>query len=260
MVFSHRIHKETVMLLQGKRALVTGAAMGIGRGIAMAMASEGAAVLVCDLEDEAGARTVADIEAAGGRAAYCRLDVTQPAAHAHAVAQAQALFGGLDIACNNAGISGEFVRTADQSDANWQRVIDINLTGVFYGVRAQIPALLQAGGGAIINISSILGQVGLEELSPYTAAKHGVVGLTRTVALEYGRQGIRCNAVGPAFIKTRLLENVPEEARQHLAEQHALGRLGEVKEVADLVCWLASDRASFVTGNYHAVDGGYLSR
>lgn len=248
------------MLLQGKRALVTGAAMGIGRGIAMAMAAEGAAVLVCDLEDDAGARTVADIDAAGGRAAYCRLDVTQPAAHAHAVAEAQRLFGGLDITCNNAGISGEFVRTADQSDANWQKVIDINLTGVFYGVRAQIPALLQAGGGAIINISSILGQVGLEELSPYTAAKHGVVGLTRTVALEYGRQGIRCNAVGPAFIKTRLLENVPEEARQHLASQHALGRLGEVKEVADLVCWLASDRASFITGNYHAADGGYLSR
>lgn len=248
------------MLLQGKRALVTGAAMGIGRGIAMTMAAEGAAVLVCDLEDEAGARTVADIEAAGGRAAYCRLDVTQPEAHAHAVAQAQRLFGGLDVTCNNAGISGEFLRTADQSTANWQRVIDINLTGVFYGVRAQIPALLQAGGGAIINISSILGQVGLEELSPYVAAKHAVVGLTRTVALEYGRQGIRCNAVGPAFIKTRLLENVPEEARRHLADQHALGRLGEVKEVADLVCWLASDRASFITGNYHAADGGYLSR
>lgn len=248
------------MLLQGKRALVTGASLGIGRGIAMAMASEGAAVLVCDLEDEAGARTVADIEAAGGRAAYCPLDVTQPEAHAHAVAEAQRLFGGLDVTCNNAGISGEFLRTADQTTVNWQKVIDINLSGVFYGVRAQIPALLQAGGGSIINISSILGQVGLEELSPYTAAKHGVVGLTRTVALEYGRQGIRCNAVGPAFIKTRLLENVPEEARRHLADQHALGRLGEVKEVADHVCWLASDRAGFITGNYHAVDGGYLSR
>ena len=248
------------MLLQGKTALVTGAAMGIGRAIAQSFAREGASVLVCDIVDDEGRQTVATIEAAGGRATYCRLDVTQTADHERAIADAERLFGGLDIACNNAGISGEFRLTAEHTPATWQQVIDINLTGVFYGVHAQIPAMLRRGGGSIVNISSILGQVGIEQLAPYVAAKHGVVGLTRTVALEYGRQGIRCNAVGPAFIKTRLVDNVPPEGRQGLADLHALGRLGEVTEVAELVCWLASDRASFVTGNYHAADGGYLSR
>ena len=248
------------MMLEHKTALVTGASMGIGRAVAEMLAREGAAVLVCDLADEAGHATVAAIEAAGGRAAYCRLDVTQADAHEQAVAQAERLFGGLDIACNNAGISGEFRLTADHTPQSWQQVIDINLTGVFYGVRAQVPALLRRGGGSIINVSSIFGQVGHEELSPYVSAKHGVLGLTRTVALEYGRQGLRCNAVGPGFIKTRLIDNVPDAAREGLAQLHALGRLGEVDEVAAMVAWLASDRASFVTGNYHAVDGGYLSR
>jgi NAD(P)-dependent dehydrogenase (short-subunit alcohol dehydrogenase family) len=248
------------MLLKDKTALVTGGAMGIGRSIAQTFAREGASVLVCDIEDGEGANTVASIVAKGGRAAYCRLDVTVPTDHEKAVAQAEALFGGLDIACNNAGISGEFRRTADHTPQTWQRVIDINLTGVFLGVRIQLPALLRRGGGAIVNISSILGQVGHEDLAPYVAAKHGVVGLTRTVALEYGREGIRCNAVGPGFIKTRLIDNVPEEGQQGLAALHALGRLGEVSEVAEMVCWLASDRASFVTGNYYAADGGYLSR
>lgn len=248
------------MLLQGKTALVTGAAMGIGRAIAQSFAREGASVLVCDIIDDEGQQTVATIEAAGGRATYCRLDVTQTADHERAIADAERLFGGLDIACNNAGISGEFRLTGEHTPATWQQVIDINLTGVFYGVHAQLPAMLRRRGGSIINISSILGQVGIEQLAPYVAAKHGVVGLTRTVALEYGRQGIRCNAVGPAFIKTRLVDNVPPEGRQGLADLHALGRLGEVTEVAELVCWLASDRASFVTGNFHAADGGYLSR
>jgi NAD(P)-dependent dehydrogenase (short-subunit alcohol dehydrogenase family) len=248
------------MLLQGKTALVTGAAMGIGRAIAQSFAREGASVLVCDIVDDEGRQTVATIEAAGGRATYCRLDVTQTADHERAIADAERLFGGLDIACNNAGISGEFRLTAEHTPATWQQVIDINLTGVFFGVHAQIPAMFRRGGGSIVNISSILGQVGIEQLAPYVSAKHGVVGLTRTVALEYGRQGIRCNAVGPAFIKTRLVDNVPPEGRQGLADLHALGRLGEVTEVAELVCWLASDRASFVTGNYHAADGGYLSR
>jgi NAD(P)-dependent dehydrogenase (short-subunit alcohol dehydrogenase family) len=248
------------MELQGKSALVTGAAMGIGRAIAERLAAEGAQVLLCDVVDEPGRQAAAAIEASGGRAAYLHLDVTDADANAAAVAHAESLFGGLDVAVNNAGISGEFRRTADHTPDTWGEVVGINLTGVFYGVRAQIPALLRRGGGAIVNISSILGQVGHADLAPYVAAKHGVVGLTRTVALEYGRQNVRCNAVGPAFIRTRLLDNVPEEGRRGLAELHALGRLGDANEVAELVSFLASDRASFLTGNYYAADGGYLSR
>jgi NAD(P)-dependent dehydrogenase (short-subunit alcohol dehydrogenase family) len=248
------------MLLKGKNALVTGAALGIGRSIAEIFAREGANVMVCDILDKAGEEAVAYINAAGGNATYCHLDVTKQDDHAKALMKLESTFGGLDIACNNAGISGEFRRTADHTLETWQQVIDINLTGVFLGVRLQLPALLKRGGGSIVNISSILGQVGHEDLTPYVAAKHGVVGLTRTVALEYGRLGIRCNAVGPAFIKTRLIDNVPEEGRQGLASLHALGRLGEVSEVAEMVCWLSSDKASFITGNYYAADGGYLSR
>lgn len=248
------------MELTGKSALVTGAAMGIGRGIAERLAAEGAQVLLCDVVDDLGRQAVATIKAAGGRAAYLHLDVTDPEANAAAVAHAESLFGGLDVAVNNAGISGEFRKAAEHTPETWRQVIDINLSGVFYGVRAQIPAMLRRGGGSIINISSILGQVGHVDLAPYVAAKHGVVGLTRTVALDYGREKVRCNAVGPAFIRTRLIDNVPEEGRRGLAELHALGRLGEVNEVAELVSFLASDRASFLTGNYYAADGGYLSR
>lgn len=248
------------MLLKDKTALVTGASLGIGRSIAQILAREGARVLVCDVLEVEGEKTVALIKESGGSAVFCRLDVTSSQDHENAVANAESLFGGLDIACNNAGVSGEFRRTADHTPETWAQVIDINLTGVFLGVRTQIAALLRRGGGSIVNISSILGQVGHEDLAPYVAAKHGVVGLTRTVALEYGRQGIRCNVVGPGFIKTRLIDNVPEEGQQGLAALHALGRLGETSEVAELVCWLASDRASFLTGNYYAADGGYLSR
>jgi NAD(P)-dependent dehydrogenase (short-subunit alcohol dehydrogenase family) len=176
------------MLLENKTALVTGAGMGIGRAIAQSFAREGASVLVCDIVDDEGLQTVASIEAAGGRATYCRLDVTQVADHERAIAAAERLFGGLDIACNNAGISGEFRPTAEHTPATWQQVIDINLTGVFYSVHAQVPAMLRRGGGSIVNISSIFGQVGVEQLAPYVAAKHGVVGLTRTVALDYGRR------------------------------------------------------------------------
>lgn len=248
------------MLIKDKVALVTGAADGIGRAIACVYGREGARVVVTDCNDAGGRETVAMIKQAGGQAIYQRLDVTRPQEHEAVVARAVQEFGRLDIACNNAGISGEFRLTADHTPQTWQQVIDINLSGVFYGVRAQIPALLAAGGGAIVNIASILGQVGLDEITPYVAAKHGVVGLTKNVALEYGTRQIRCNAVGPAFIKTSLVNNLPEDVRNELSSKHALGRLGETEEVAELVVWLSSDRASFVTGSYYAADGGYLAR
>lgn len=248
------------MLLKGKTALVTGAGNGIGRTIALTYAAEGANVVVSDINDDWGRETVALIEGQGGRAIYQRADTSQPADHDDLIAAAKRAFGRLDVACNNAGVSGEFTPAAETSDAQWKRVIDINLSGVFYGVRAQIRAMLETGGGAIVNISSIAGQIGIEGITPYTAAKHGVVGLTKTVAWEYGKQGIRINAVGPAFINTTLVQNVPPDVREQLKAMHALGRLGETQEVADLVAWLSSDKAGFITGSYYAADGGYLAR
>lgn len=248
------------MLLEGKTALVTGAGNGIGRTIALTYAAEGANVVVSDINDEWGRETVALIEKSGGRALYQRADTSRAEDHVTLIETARRAFGRLDVACNNAGISGEFTPTAETSDAQWQRVIDINLSGVFYGVRAQLRAMLETGGGAIVNISSIAGQIGIEGITPYTAAKHGVVGLTKTVAWEYGSKGIRINSVGPAFINTTLVQNVPPETRKQLEEMHALRRLGETEEVANLVAWLSSDKASFVTGSYYAVDGGYLAR
>ncbi|MGH7907842.1 MAG: SDR family NAD(P)-dependent oxidoreductase [Candidatus Binataceae bacterium] len=247
-------------MLEGKNALVTGAASGIGRAIALKYALEGANVVAADILDDEGRETVRMIERAGGRAVYQHNDVTVPAEQKALVAAVTSAFGPLNIACNNAGIAGEFHLTAELSDQIWDRVIRINLTGVFYGVREQIPAMLEAGGGAIVNISSILGQAGMEMATPYTAAKHGVVGLTRSVALEYGAQGIRINAVGPAFINTGLIRELDELMRRQVTAMHPLGRLGEAEEVAEMVAWLSSDRASFVTGNFYAVDGGYLAR
>ena len=248
------------MLIKDKVALVTGAADGIGRAIALIYGREGAKVVVTDYNETSGKETADMINQAGGQAIYHRLDVTKPEDHASAIAAAQKEFGRLDIACNNAGISGEFHLTADHTPQTWQQVIDINLTGVFYGIRAQIPAMLQVGGGSIVNISSICGQVGLDEITPYVAAKHGVVGMSKNVAIEYGAKGIRCNSVGPAFINTTLINNLGEDVRNHLSSMHALGRIGDTAEVAELVVWLSSDKASFVTGSYYAVDGGYLSR
>lgn len=248
------------MLLKGKTALVTGAGNGIGRTIALTYAAEGANVVVSDINDKWGRETTALIEKSGGRALYQRADTSRAEDHATLIEAARRAFGRLDVACNNAGVSGEFTPAADTTDAQWQRVIDINLSGVFYGVRAQIRAMLETGGGSIVNVSSIAGQIGIEGITPYTAAKHGVVGLTKTVAWEYGKQGIRINAVGPAFINTTLVQNVPPDVREQLKAMHAVGRLGETQEVADLVAWLSSDKASFVTGSYYAVDGGYLAR
>jgi NAD(P)-dependent dehydrogenase (short-subunit alcohol dehydrogenase family) len=242
-------------------ALVTGAGSGIGRAIAEGLAAEGARVVVSDLDEAGGAETVAAIEKAGGRATFVRADVSKPGdCEAMAGAAVQA-FGALHVAVNNAGIGGPSAPVGEYPVDGWDRVVAINLSGVFYGMRYQIPAMLDAGGGSIVNIASILGQVGFPNAAAYVAAKHGVVGLTRTAAIEYASRGIRVNAVGPAFIKTPLIErNMTPEARAGLVAKHPIGRLGEPDEVARLVVWLASDRASFVTGSYYAVDGGYLAQ
>lgn len=249
------------MILKDKNALVTGSGLGIGRAVALDYAREGANVMVSDIDEKSAMETVAMIKDAGGRAAFHHCDATQVRDHLSLVQATVEMFGSLDIACNNAGISGDFVKVGDTTDEQWLDVINLNLNGVFYGCRAQINAMLENGGGAIVNIASILGAVGHAEISAYTAAKHGVVGLTKVLGLEYGEQGIRANAVGPAFINTRLTtENLPEEARAEVEGLHALNRLGQPEEVAHLVSWLSSEQASFVTGSYYPVDGGYLAR
>ncbi len=247
-------------LLEGKVALVTGAGSGIGRAVAEAYAREGAKVVVSDLNDQAGAEVVAGIEAAGGTASYFHLDVASPEANMALVKAAVERYGGLHVACNNAGISGESNPVADYSVEGWRRVIDVNLNSVFYGMRAEIPAMLAAGGGVIVNMASILGKVAFAGASAYVAAKHGVVGLTENAAVEYAEQGIRVNAIGPGFISTPLLENLPKEAIAAITTMHPIGRLGVANEVADMAVFLSSGKSSFVTGAYFAVDGGYLAR
>lgn len=242
-------------------ALVTGAGSGIGRAIALGLAAAGARVVVSDLDEVGGAETVAQIEKSGGTATFVRADVSKAQECEALVGSAVKELGALHVAVNNAGIGGPSAPTGEYPVDGWDRVVAINLSGVFYGMRYQIPAMLDSGGGSVVNIASILGQVGFANAPAYTAAKHGVVGLTRSAAIEYATRGIRVNAVGPAFINTPLIEkDMTPEGRAALVSKHPVGRLGEPEEVAELVVWLSSDKASFVTGSYYAVDGGYLAQ
>ena len=246
----------------GKVALVTGAASGIGRSTALAYAREGGRVVVSDIAEDGGRETVRLIEQSSGEAVFVKADVANPADCEALVKAAIDRFGRLDYACNNAGIGGELNLTADYSVEGWQKVIAINLSGVFYCMKYEIPALLNSGGGSIVNMASILGQVGFPAAPAYVAAKHGIVGITKTTALEYAARGVRVNAVGPAFIHTPLLATLEQDQNtlNMLIARHPIGRLGQPEEVAELVIWLSSDNASFVTGAYYAIDGGYLAQ
>lgn len=246
--------------LSGRVAIVTGAGSGIGRAVALSYAGAGARVVVSDIAEAQGKETVSRIAAAGGDAIFVRADTSKAEDNEALVAQTLQKYGALHISCNNAGIGGADHPVGECPPEEWNRVIGINLSGVFYGMRYQIPAMLAAGGGVIVNMASILGQVGTPGHAPYVAAKHGVVGLTKAAAIEYAQRGIRVVSVGPAYIDTPLLENLPDEVRNGLVGLHPIGRLGRDTEVSELVLWLSSDKASFVTGGYYAVDGGYLSQ
>jgi NAD(P)-dependent dehydrogenase (short-subunit alcohol dehydrogenase family) len=245
--------------MEGKVVIVTGAASGIGEATASLFAKEGAKVIVSDINEEAGRAVAKRLEHHGGTASFFKADVASAAENKALVDFALKTFGQLDIAVNNAGIGGEGNRIVDMSLEGWHRVIDVNLHSVFYGMKYQLEAMLQCGGGSIINVSSILGSVGFQGSSGYVAAKHAVVGMTKTAALEYSAHNIRVNAVGPAFIDTPLLDQINDELRDKLVALHPIGRLGESREVAELILWLGSDKASFATGSYYPIDGGYLA-
>lgn len=249
-------------LFDGKVAVVTGGASGIGRTTCQFYAGDGAQVVVSDVDRAKGEETVQMIKEAGGEATFIRADVSDPEDCQALVDLTVEKYGRLDIAFNNAGIGGEQNPIADYSIEGWQQLIGVNLSGVFYCMKYEIPAMLNVGGGAIVNMASILGRVAFANSPAYVTSKHGVVGLTQNAAVEYGQQGIRVNAVGPGFIRTPLIADIEadEQIRDMLISLHPIGRLGEPEEVAELVIWLSSEKASFVTGAYYAVDGGYLAR
>jgi 2-dehydro-3-deoxy-L-rhamnonate dehydrogenase (NAD+) len=247
--------------LDGKVAVITGGCSGIGLACAHTMARSGADISIWDLDQTTLDDAVSTLGQYGHRVHGSVVDVADSARVDAAMQEVVAELGRVDITVCNAGIGGEANTSGDYSDEGWHHVIGINLDGVFYTQRAAIRAMKESGGGSIINMASILGQVGFASASAYTAAKHGVVGLTQAAAWEHAADGIRVNAVGPGFIMTPLLtNNLDQPTLDFIATQHALQRLGTAEEVAELVAWLASDGSSFATGTYYAIDGGYLAR
>jgi NAD(P)-dependent dehydrogenase (short-subunit alcohol dehydrogenase family) len=247
-------------LLKEKVAVVSGAGSGIGRAIAIAYAKEGAKVVVADINEEHANETVTLIEKDGGDAFAVKADSSKASENKRLVEEVVNKYGRLDVACNNAGIGGPAKPTGAYEPEEWDRVIALNLNGVFYACKYELEQMEKNGGGSIVNIASILGQVAAPNSPAYTASKHAVVGLTKNIAVEYATKGIRCNAVGPGYIETPLLsENMNEEALKAIAAKSPMNRLGTAQEVADLVVFLRSDKSSFTTGSYIISDGGYTA-
>lgn len=246
---------------EGKTALVTGGGSGLGEAISKDLAANGVKVVVVDINLDAATRVVDEITAAGGTASAFQADTMVADDSKKAVEFAVETYGALNYAVNNAGIGGANAPTGEIDLEDWDRVIGINLNGVLYGMRYQIPEILKAGAaeGAIVNMASIHGTVAALGNSAYTATKHAVVGLTKNAAAEYGAEGLRINAVGPGYIDTPLLKSAPAEVLDSLQAKHPLGRLGRPEEVANVTTFLLSDKASFMTGSYVLVDGGYTT-
>jgi NAD(P)-dependent dehydrogenase (short-subunit alcohol dehydrogenase family) len=248
--------------LDNRVALVTGAGAGIGRASALIFAREGAQVVVVDIDDAGGDETVRLVEHDGGAATFVHADVSDAEQVEAMVRHAVSTFGGLDCALNNAGMGSGGQPIADYPLSEWDRAIGVMLTGVFLGMKYEIPAMLARGGGAIVNTSSVAGLTGYPGQSGYIAAKHGVIGLTRTVALEYAAQGIRVNAICPGTARTPMvaaaLDHSPEIA-EHLVGLLPIGRVAEPSEIAEAAVWLCTDAASFVLGTALSVDGGYTA-
>lgn len=244
----------------GKVALVTGAGSGIGAATATLLARRGAEVMVADLDAEAAGRVAETIRAAGGSARAIGLDITDAQAVSAAIDTIGQRHGGLDLAVNNAGITLPLRPLAGYPLEDWRRVMGVNLDGLFHCLRAEIPAMLECGGGAIVNLASIMGIGAMAGASAYTASKHGVVGLTKVAALDYASVPIRVNAVAPGYVDTPLLGTRGADSRQRLESLHPMGRIAQPGEIAELIAFLLSDRAAFITGSVHSVDGGYCAR
>ncbi len=247
----------------GKVALVTGGGVGIGRATALAFAREGANVVIGNRSVERGEEVVKAIQVGGGEASFLRTDVISEDDVRALVEHAVSTYGRLDVAFNNAGVEGLVTPLADQTDDNFRYVMDINVKGVWLSMKYQIPQMLETGGGAIVNNSSVAGLVGFPGLGIYCASKHAVMGLTKCAALEYSAQGIRVNTVNPAVIDTAMVDRLAESletTKDDLSTLHPIGRIGQVDEVANAVLWLCSEKSSFVTGTDLCVDGGFTAQ
>lgn len=248
--------------MEGKVALITGGSKGIGRAAALAFAREGAKVVIADIAVEKCADTAQKIKDDGGEAHCIETDVSKTGQVRALIDEIVTLYGRLDYAFNNAGIEGKQAPTAESTEDNWDLVIDINLKGVWLCLKYEIAQMLRQGGGAIVNTASVAGVIGYPNISAYTASKHGVLGLTKTAALEYAKNNIRVNAVCPGVIRTAMIERFTSndpQAEKQMAESAPMGRMGTPEEIADAVVWLCSDEASFVTGHPLIIDGGRVA-
>lgn len=257
---------EVMHMLDGKSAVVTGGAQGLGRAIAETLARYGASVVVGDVQADAGERTCAAIRDGGGQASFVLCDVTDPDSVAGLIGAAVDRHGRLDCAVNNAGIEGEVSLVADYPRDAWDRVIEINLKGVFLCMQEELRPMLSQGSGSIVNMASVCGAIGLREFSAYNASKHGVLGLTKTAAIEIATTGVRVNAVGPGFCETAMVTDRGVKAKpgspeyKQIEAMHPMNRLGRPEEIGEAAAWLCSDRSSFITGQSVFVDGGYIAQ
>jgi NAD(P)-dependent dehydrogenase (short-subunit alcohol dehydrogenase family) len=248
---------------EGKVALVTGGGSGIGRATAIAFAREGAKVVIGNRNVQRGEETVAMIKKAGGTASFKRTDVLVTKEIETLVDHAVKTYGGLDLAFNNAGVEGDVAPLVEQTEANYDAVMNVNVKGVWLSMKYEIPRMLERGGGAIVNCSSVAGLIGFPNMGIYMASKHAVIGLTKVAAIEYSAKGIRINAVNPAVIDTEMVDRLAQGLnmkKDDLVPLHPIGRLGRVEEIAEAVVWLCSKKSSFVTGHSLIVDGGFTAR